>query len=111
MKRFYSRRLILERSEAVADGAGGFSRVWPEIGTLWGDVRMRSGDLRDTEFGQTPRLRLRVKTQAVPEGHEMRPRVGDRLRDGGRLYQISALHEGDPLGRTLVLLVSEEVGA
>ncbi|MEM8851728.1 MAG: head-tail adaptor protein, partial [Pseudomonadota bacterium] len=80
-------------------------------GAIWAEVRMRSGDLRDTEFGETPRLKLRVTTHAVPEGHVMRPVVGDRVRDGARSYQVSAVHEGDGAGRTLALLVSEEVGA
>ncbi|MEM8822176.1 MAG: head-tail adaptor protein [Pseudomonadota bacterium] len=110
MSAVFSRRLMLERAVSVADGAGGFARVWTEIGAFWAEVRLRSGDLRDTEFGETPRLKLRVTTHAVPEGHAMRPLVGDRLRDGARVYQVSAVHEDDARGRFLVMLVSEEVG-
>ncbi|MEM7487738.1 MAG: head-tail adaptor protein [Pseudomonadota bacterium] len=110
MSRVFSRRLLLERAERQPDGAGGYARMWSVLGAIWAEVRMRSGDLRDTEFGETPRLKLRITTPAMPEGHAMRPRVGDRLRDGERLYEVSAVHESDGIGRTLVLLASEEVG-
>jgi head-tail adaptor len=105
----FSRRLLLERATAVTDGGGGWSETWAEVGAIWAAVRMRSGSMRDTEFGETPRLRLRITTPEVPEGHPVRVRRGDRLRDGLRVYGVSAVHEGE--GRTLVVLAAEEVSA
>jgi hypothetical protein len=81
-----------------------------EVGGLWAEVRMRSGALRATEFGDTPRLTLRITTHALPEGHEGRPVPGDRLRDGGRLYEVEAAHESDGRGRMLTVLAAEVMG-
>jgi hypothetical protein len=69
---------------------------------------MRSGTLRDTEFGRTPRLRLRIVLHALPQDHPGRPWPGHRLIDGRRRYVVDAVHEGrDP--RLLTVLASEEL--
>lgn len=107
MGRAYSRRLVRLVQIRQPDGAGGYGSSWIEAGALWADVVARTGGLRVTELGDEPRLRLKITTPGVPQGHASRPAPGDRLRDGTRLYEIEAVHEADPLGRALTLFASE----
>jgi hypothetical protein len=71
---------------------------------------MRSGGLKDTEFGRTPRLTLKITIHALPQDHPSRPWPGHRLVDGSRRYGVDAVHEGGD-GRWLTVLASEEVPA
>lgn len=111
MSRVFSRRLTLTVPERVSDRAGGVIKAWAARGTLWAEVRMRSGGMRSTEFGEVPRLGLRITTHYLPQDHQMRPSPGDRLLDGGRTYAVEAVH--DTIGRRpeLSILASEVVGA
>ena len=102
---WFNRRLILSKSARITDGAGGFVREWREQGAFWANVTMRSGDLKHTEFGRTPRLRIRIITHAIPDGHAMRPTTGDRLTDGGRTYEVQAVHDDE--GHLLSIFASE----
>lgn len=108
MVRRFNRYLKLQAQTRRDDGAGGFVRVWEARGGLWAEVRMRSGDLRHTEFGRTPRLLLRITTPELAEAHPMRPLPGDRLLDGRRVFEVEAVHEGDR--RVLVILAAELPG-
>ena len=105
MARVFTRRLVLSTAQEMPDGAGGTVRDWQERGALWAELRMRSGALRSTEFGRTPRLQVRITTHDLPEGHLMRPTTGDRLRDGNRTFEVQAVHSGER--RFLVVLASE----
>lgn len=105
MSRVFTRRLVLSVPEESADGSGGTRRDWTERGALWAEVRMRSGTLRATEFGRTPRLQVRIRTHELPDGHSMRPTTGDRLRDGARTFEVQAVHSSDR--RVLAVLASE----
>lgn len=105
MPRVFTRRLVLSVAEEASDGAGGTTRAWSERGALWAEVRMRSGALAATEFGRTPRLQVRITTHELPEEHAMRPGLGDRLRDGGRTFEVQAVHSGER--RFLVVLANE----
>lgn len=105
MAKVFTRRLILSGFDETPDGAGGTTRAWHERGALWAEVRMRSGALAATEFGRTPRLQVRITTHDLPEGHAMRPGLGDRLRDGARTFEVQAVHSGER--RFLVMLCSE----
>ena len=108
MGRVYTRRLTLEVPVRTPDGGGGQVRGWEERGAIWADVRMRSGGLKHSEFGRTPRLQVRIKTHALPDGHPTRPIAGDRLRDGSRVYEVEATHED--LKHVLVILASDVTG-
>ncbi|WP_308916794.1 head-tail adaptor protein [Jannaschia sp. LMIT008] len=101
MRRTLTRRLVRLVPDHVGDGAGGLSRTWVEVGALWGDVQARSGSLRVTELGADPRLKVRIVIHGVPDDHPSRPRQGDRLRDGGRLFEVEAVHAIDHRGRYL----------
>lgn len=105
MPRVFTRRLVLSSVVRAPDGGGGFLEEWVEKGAFWGEVRMRSGSLRATEFGETPRLRVKIQAHGLPEGHPMRPVPGERIADGGRRFEVEAVHDGDR--RILVILARE----
>jgi head-tail adaptor len=105
-----TRRLAHEAPVDLPDGAGGWTRGWTELGAHWAELRMRSGRLREREFGHQPQCNLRIVIHAVPEGHAARPWPGHRLIDGARRYVVEAVHEArDP--RFLTVLAREEVEA
>lgn len=108
MTRRFSRYLTLQAQRRVDDGAGGHVRTWEPRGGIWAEVRMRSGGLRHTEFGRTPRLELRITTHDLPVAHTMRPLPGDRLLDRDRVFEVEAVHDGDR--RVLVILAAELPG-
>lgn len=98
------RRLVPVR---VPDGAGGRTRSWEAGGAFWASVSPGGGGARVTELGTEPRLRLRIVTQALPEGHPTRPVPGDRLAEGARLYAVDAVDPADGEGRWLTLFARE----
>ncbi|TFL18596.1 head-tail adaptor protein [Jannaschia formosa] len=109
MARHLPRRLVHEVPLRVEDGAGGWVQSWEARGAHWCEVRMRSGDLKATEFGRTPRLGVRILTHAVPQDHVARPWPGHRLTDGLRRYIVDAVQESDAGGRFMTILAAEEV--
>ena len=104
-----NRRLSLEVRDDVADGAGGYAEAWVLRGTHWAEVTGRSGTGRDGEFGAEGRLRLKVTLRDLGQGHEGRPKAGDRLMDGFRRYMVDAVHEA-PVAGFLVCYCREETG-
>jgi head-tail adaptor len=102
-----NRRLLLEAPERIADGAGGFEQTWVARGHVWAAVEIRGAG---REVDQASRLPLRITMRAVPPASAAYPDAEMRFRDGGRLYRIEAVHQGDPLGRTLTCFAVEEVG-
>ena len=92
----------------MADGAGGFTETWVEKGTLWVELRSLSG--RETTQGGVPLSvqRYRITLRAAPVGSQERPRADQRLRDGARIFRITAVSEADPEGRFLTLQATEE---
>ncbi|MEL6587053.1 MAG: head-tail adaptor protein [Pseudomonadota bacterium] len=107
MGRVFTRRLVHQVAVRTPDGAGGHTRRWEERGAIWGDVRMRSGGLGQSDFGHSPRLRLRILTHFVPHGHPTRPEPGQRLRDGARIFAVEAVQETEGRAKHLVVLASE----
>ncbi|WP_298433158.1 head-tail adaptor protein [uncultured Jannaschia sp.] len=90
----YTRRLEHLVPVRVPDGGGGILRSWDARGVIWGRIQMRSGGLKATEFGRAPRLGVKIRTHHLPQGHPARPEMGHRLRDGTRLYEVEAVHDG-----------------
>lgn len=104
-----SRPLQLEEAQRVPDGAGGFEKNWIALGTLWGDIQLRSG--RETE-GETVNLsstRYRIVVRAAPQGAPSRPIAGQRFRNGERVFRINAVAETDGSARFLACYCDEEV--
>jgi head-tail adaptor len=104
-----SRALVLEEATRVSDGAGGFALVWAAVGTLWAEVLPGTG--RDTAgeevvLSTVPyRITVRGASQSAPS----RPKVGQRFRDGSRVFTILAITERDEAGAYLVCFVREEI--
>lgn len=104
-----TRPLILERPSQTPDGAGGFSGYWEALGVVWSDVRASSG--RDVGgVGASRSLTgFRIIVRGAPQGAESRPVPGQRFRDGGRIFNITAVTEADAKGRFLTCFAEEEI--
>jgi len=104
-----NRALVLEERVETADGAGGASVSWQALGTLWGEIRLRTGN--DVRVG--PALagqgRFRITVRAAPPGAASRPRPDQRFREGTRVYRILAVAELNEAGRFLACFAEEEV--
>lgn len=104
-----NRRLVLERAERVPDGAGGFAESWVEVGTLWADIRARTGRERAGGAVGLSETGYRIVVRAAPHGAPSRPVPGQRLRSASRVFAIEAVAESDPQGRYLTCFATEEV--
>lgn len=104
-----NRKLALESPETTPDGAGGQIETWTVLGTLWAELRPRTGRERTGEAGAVSAGAYRVTVRAVPEGSSMRPRPGQRLRNGARVFRILAVTERDADGLYLICFAQEEV--
>ena len=104
-----SRKLILEGAQCLEDGAGGYTRVWRPLGTLWGAVEPGSERGGDVPGGSVSRVGYRITIRAAPHGAPSRPVARQRLRDGERLFQIDAVAESSFGAGYLTCLVTEEV--
>ncbi|WP_050929415.1 head-tail adaptor protein [Aestuariivita boseongensis] len=104
-----NRALVLEASERVADGAGGFSESWVQLGTLWAEVTTRSGREARDVVSAVSAVMLRIVVRGAPVGSAARPLAGQRFREGTRIFAIEAVSEWDPAGRYLVCFAKEEV--
>ncbi|MGB3555853.1 MAG: head-tail adaptor protein [Jannaschia sp.] len=107
MAKVFTRRLVHLIPVRTDDGAGGYTETWSERGAHWGEVRMRSGALKATDFGRTPRLQVRIQLREVPQDHPARPWPGHRLRDGARIFSVEAVQESDRRARYLTVLANE----
>ena len=104
-----SRKLVLERSLAAPDGAGGFARSWETLGTVWAEVVARSAQSADGGAVSLATGRYHITLRGAPMGDERRPEPGNRFRDGDRVFAIEAVTERDGQGRYLLCHVIEEV--
>ncbi|MBV0912944.1 head-tail adaptor protein [Anianabacter salinae] len=106
-----NRPMVLEDRVQLPDGAGGFSEGWQALGTVWVGVRPgagRGGDVAGLAVGQVTH---RLTCRAAPVGAPSRPRAGQRLREGARVFRILAVAEADGHQRYLVCTAREEVAA
>ncbi|MRU16977.1 head-tail adaptor protein [Roseovarius sp. A21] len=105
-----NRPLVLEAPERVSDGAGGHEETWAALGTLWAEVRARTGRDRAGEGGAVSATGFRVTVRAAPLGAASRPQASQRFRDGTRILRIEAVAERDAAARFLTCFCEEEVG-
>ena len=103
-----TRALVLETPVTVPDGAGGQSVAWTALGTLWAAIKPGAGRERQDSLGTTGEVSLRITLRAAPMGSTARPRAGQRLREGSRLFRILSVTEADAAGRYLTATAIEE---
>lgn len=104
-------RLALETAERQPDGLGGHRTVWRPLGWLWARLESRSGREQGNGVGMVSVVQWRVTLRAAPVGDPRRPRSGQRLRHGTRLFLIEAVAEADAAGRFLDCFAREEESA
>ncbi len=104
-----NRRLVLEERQNIPDGAGGFDPAWTELGSIWAHVKARTGREVVVEGRDATFLRLRITVRGAPQGAPSRPRADQRFRDGGRIYNILSVTEGDAEGRFLICDCEEAI--
>jgi head-tail adaptor len=103
--------LVLEQATRVADGAGGFTSTWAEVGTHWAEITSGAGRITAGEEVFLSQVPYRITLRAAPVGSPSRPRPEQRLRLGLRIFTILAVAERDAAGRYLVCFSREEVPA
>ncbi|MFN4057496.1 MAG: head-tail adaptor protein [Roseinatronobacter sp.] len=103
-----TRALVLEAPVAVPDGAGGQGVSWTALGTLWAAIKPGAGRERQGVLGASGEVSLRITLRAAPMDSTARPRAGQRLRDGARVFRILSVIEADPAGRYLTATAIEE---
>jgi head-tail adaptor len=104
-----NRALVLEGVVRTSDGAGGFAEAWTALGLLWAEVQPGSGSDTLGEERMLSAVPYRVTVRGAPVGSASRPKAGQRLREGARLFLIQAVTERDPDGRYLTCFAREEV--
>lgn len=104
-----NRKLMLETPQQVSDGAGGFAQIWVPLGSLWAEVRARTG--RETAQSGAPisAMSYRIIVRAAPFGAPERPAPQQRLREGERVFLITAVADEGADGRYLTCFATEEV--
>lgn len=106
-----NRALLLEARDDRSDGLGGLVAEWRTLGTLWAEIRPRSGRTVAGPGVTVSRAGLRITVRAAPHGAPSRPVPGQRLREGGRIFLVRAVMESDPEARFLRLDCEEEVAS
>lgn len=96
-----NRRLVLEAPVETTDGAGGVTRVYEAVATLWAQVTPVSAraEIAADSPGATLRHRIVIRARGgITTRH--------RLRDGTRIYRIVAVRES--AGRRFLEIDAEE---
>jgi SPP1 family predicted phage head-tail adaptor len=97
-------RLVLEQPVETPDGAGGVTRGYASVATLWAAVAPVSArdDVVADALGATATHRIVIRTRAdVTTRH--------RLRAGARIFRIVTLRDQDGRGRFLAIGAEEHV--
>lgn len=104
-----NRKLVLEAPERLSDGSGGFVDGWVPKGTLWAEVRARTGRETAQIGAAVSRMAYRIVVRGAPYGAPDRPVPHQRFREGARIFTILAVAEQDFEGRYLVCFAEEEL--
>jgi SPP1 family predicted phage head-tail adaptor len=96
------RRLVLEAPVETPDGAGGVSRGYETVATIWAEVTPLSarGEVVAADAGATRAYRILVRV-----GPDITSR--HRLRDGARVFRIVSVRAADA-SRRFVEIRAEE---
>jgi SPP1 family predicted phage head-tail adaptor len=98
-------RLMLEAPTETADGAGGVTRDYATIATLWAAVTPLAarGEVQADALAATATHRIIMRARGdVTTRH--------RLREGARTFRIVALRDPDGSGRFIEIHAEERVG-
>jgi len=98
-----NRRLVLEEPVEAPDGAGGVTRSFASVATLWAEVAQLAarGEVIAGHLGATVTHRVLVRA-----GPDITSR--HRLRDGTRVFRIVSVREREA-GRLLEIHAEERV--
>lgn len=96
------RRLVLEQPVEVTDGAGGATRSFAPVVTVWANMVWLGGDERWQQGRpeQAASLRITLRWRAGVT-------AGMRLVDGARMFDIRSVGDPDGARHTLVCLCEE----
>lgn len=87
-------RLVIEAPVETPDEAGGVSREFEAVATVWGRIEPTGGDEARLEDRLLQRLTHRVVLRARPT-----LTAAHRLRHGARLFDICAIRQDVPARR------------
>lgn len=104
-----NRKLTLEEAQRVPDGAGGYVLTWVTLGTLWAAVDAGGGRERAGESVTVSSVGYKITVRGAPDGAPSRPKPEQRLREGARVFRITAVTEADQAGLYLTCFANEEV--
>lgn len=111
MQPVLNRKLMLEEPQRTADGAGGFTTTWAELGVLWAEIKAGTGREKAAEFMTVSSITFRITVRAAPHGAPSRPKPEQRFRAGSRYFRILAVTESDEAAQYLVCFAQEEVSS
>ena len=101
-----NRRLTLQAPVEIADGAGGVTRSFADVTTLWASVEPVSARYDTVAAGAgatiTHRITIRRGGPEVTTLH--------RFAEGARVYQVVAVREADAERRFVVIQAEERAG-
>jgi SPP1 family predicted phage head-tail adaptor len=100
-----TRRLTLQAPVEAADGAGGSTRGYADVTTLWAKVEPVSAryDIVAAGTGATVTHRITIR-----RGVEITTR--NRLAEGARIYRVVAVRDASESRRFRVIHAEERVG-
>lgn len=100
--------LTLEAQDRRPDGMGGFMLEWRALGQVWAEMKSGAGAAQRGEIGPVASVGWQITVRAARAGDPRRPKPGQRLRMGQRLFGIQAVAERDAAGRWLTCFAKEE---
>ena len=106
-----TRRLELQERVDTQDGMGGASVAWTTLGTLWAEMRPRTGRSELVAGRESERQPWRITVRGAPVGAVQRPRPDQRFREGSRVFDILSVAEADGEGRFLTCFAEEGIDA
>ena len=103
-----NRLMVLEAVDRAPDGAGGFVEVRRVLGRLWAELDPRSGRESGEEEAPLGPVTCRITVRGAPPSSPRRPRPGQILREGTRVFRLLAISEADAGARFLTCYAREE---
>ena len=103
----FTRRLVLEAQDGLADGAGGLETGWTEVAVHWASLKALSAQERSVAGGEISVVRHRAEIRFIEAGDPRRPTARHRFRDGARIFAIRGVAEADDRRDRLAIWLEE----